>query len=156
MFICNPMDPNLFIDDDSRVYLYWGCSSVEPLYGVELDPDSMRQSGKPTALFTANDEDHGYERPGNDHVPSFTPEEIEQRYQGLLYFRKIDPSTLTDADGAVGYNVLWGHEPDKLYHSCLTFNNKQTIGAPVKGQSYYVRVDAFNEAGIIHGPVTAL
>lgn len=91
-------DPNLLIDDDGRVYLYWGCSSVEPLNGVELNPDTMRQSGKPTALFTANDEDHGYERPGNNHVPPFTPEEIEQRYQGLLYFRKIDPSTLTKAD----------------------------------------------------------
>ena len=68
----------------------------------------------------------------------------------------LDMSVEMEATGAVGYNILWGHGPDKLYHSCLTFNNKQTIGALVKGQGYYVRVDAFNETGITHGPVTAL
>ena len=32
----------------------------------------------------------------------------------------------------------------------------QTIGALVKGQEYYVRVDAFNEVGIAEGEVVAL
>lgn len=36
-------DPNLFVDDDGSVYFYWGCSSTEPLWGVELDPVTMRQ-----------------------------------------------------------------------------------------------------------------
>ena len=30
-------DPNLFVDDDERVYFYWGCSNVTPIYGVELE-----------------------------------------------------------------------------------------------------------------------
>lgn len=50
-----------------------------------------------------------------------------------------------------GINILWGHEKDKLYHSYLTYNSRQRIGALVEGQSYYVRVDAFNEHGITEG-----
>ena len=33
---------------------------------------------------------------------------------------------------------------------------EQNIGALVKGQSYYVRVDAFNENGITEGNIVAL
>ena len=33
-------DPNLFQDDDGRIYLYWGSSNAFPLYGVELNPDT--------------------------------------------------------------------------------------------------------------------
>ena len=60
-------------------------------------------------------------------------------------------------NGAVGYNILWGHTPEKLYHSYMIFGkDAQTIGALVKGQNYYVRVDAFNETGIAEGEVVAL
>lgn len=54
---------------------------------------------------------------------------------------------------AVGYTILWGYDPEKLYHSCMTFEGKQRIGALIKGQPCYVRVDAFNEAGITKGQV---
>ncbi|MFQ9709423.1 MAG: hypothetical protein ACLRYR_12460 [Bifidobacterium dentium] len=33
-------------------------------------------------------------------------------------------------DAAVGHNVLWGHAPDKLYHSRMVFDaDSQSIGA---------------------------
>ena len=35
-------DPNLFFDEDGRVYFYWGCSNATPIWGVELDPDTMK------------------------------------------------------------------------------------------------------------------
>jgi len=35
-------DPNLFWDTDGRIYFYWGCSNVTPLYGVELNPEDMK------------------------------------------------------------------------------------------------------------------
>ena len=31
-------DPDMFCDDDGRVYFYWGCSNTSPIWGVELDP----------------------------------------------------------------------------------------------------------------------
>lgn len=55
------------------------------------------------------------------------------------------------AVNAVGYNVLWGHTRDKLYHSWLTYNEELEIGALVSGETYYFRVDAFNENGITEG-----
>ena len=35
-------DPNLFQDDDGRLYLYWGCSAKTPILGVELDRTSFQ------------------------------------------------------------------------------------------------------------------
>lgn len=69
----------------------------------------------------------------------------------------IDMEVKIEDNGAVGYNILWGHAPEKLYHSYMVFGKDvQTIGALVKGQDYYVRVDAFNEVGIAEGEVVAL
>lgn len=67
---------------------------------------------------------------------------------------------------AVGYVVEWGYAPDKLYHSYQVYNDSVRgkdssgeqeaylrIGALVKGQEVYVRVDSFNESGITVGEV---
>ena len=62
---------------------------------------------------------------------------------------------ITDGD-AMGYNILWGSKPEKLYHSYMIFGNEQRIGALVKGKEYYVRVDAFNENGITEGKVVKI
>ena len=60
---------------------------------------------------------------------------------------------------AQGFNILWGNDESHLYHSCLMMGHslkEQRIGALVKGQSYAVRVDTFNENGITHGEVIKL
>ena len=58
---------------------------------------------------------------------------------------------------ALGYNILFGSSPEKLYHSSMVFSaGSHRIGALVKGREYYVRVDAFNENGITQGEVTKL
>jgi hypothetical protein len=58
-----------------------------------------------------------------------------------------------------GFNILWGHRQDKLYHSYLCMGkelDKKRIGAIIKGKALFVRVDAFNENGITHGKVIEL
>ena len=56
-----------------------------------------------------------------------------------------------------GHNVLWGYAPEALYHSCMVFGkNSCRIGALVKDQPVYVRVDTFNEGGITEGEVFKL
>lgn len=69
---------------------------------------------------------------------------------------------------ALGYNILWGHQVDKLYHSYQIFRPtedvqkriqktiQKRIGALVKNQEYFVRVDSFNDSGITHGEVKKL
>ena len=62
-----------------------------------------------------------------------------------------------EADGAVGHNILWGHAPDKLYHSYMVLGaNEKNIGALMKSEPVYVRVDAFNENGVTEGEVLEL
>ena len=35
-------DPNLFFDEDGKIYFYWGCSNQTPVWGVELEPETMK------------------------------------------------------------------------------------------------------------------
>jgi len=71
-------DPNLFVDDDGRVYFYWGCSNKTPIYGIELNPENMKPKCEPRALIFANQQEHGYERNGENHKPSKSPAEINE------------------------------------------------------------------------------
>lgn len=56
-------DPDLFQDDDGRVYVYWGCSDSRPLYGQELDPaNNFEPIGQPVVLVQSLDLlHHGWE-----------------------------------------------------------------------------------------------
>lgn len=62
-------DPALFCDDDGKLYFYWGCSNCEPIYGAELDPETMHIKGEPVGLVFGNESERGYERSGEDHIP---------------------------------------------------------------------------------------
>jgi len=55
-------DPNLFFDDDGKVYLFWGCGNKEPLYGIELDSGSLMPAGEKVPLIYPNQAEHGFER----------------------------------------------------------------------------------------------
>ena len=74
--------------------------------------------------------------------------------------RQGDLDMLVDIEpqaDALGYNILFGSGPEKLYHSYMTFAPGETrVGALIKGKEYYVRVDAFNESGITRGTCVKL
>ena len=78
-------DPNLFSDDDGRVYFYWGCSNQTPIYGVELDPDTMEPIGEKKELVFGDPYANGYERIGenNSTLPA-SEEEIEAGYRAFV------------------------------------------------------------------------
>ena len=88
-------DPNLFQDDDGRVYFYWGCASETPIYGVEMDPDTMQPVGERKELIFGNAFEHGYERTGEDHcLFPRTEEEIDRMAAEFCASQGIDPSDL--------------------------------------------------------------
>ena len=60
-------DPNLFLDDDGKLYFYWGCSNMTPIWGVELNPETMERIGEPVALIDNHKTEYGYERTGEEH-----------------------------------------------------------------------------------------
>lgn len=61
-------DPDLFEDEDGKVYFYWGCSNLEPIYGIELDKETMLPIGEKTPLIFGNETNNGFERAGDNGV----------------------------------------------------------------------------------------
>jgi hypothetical protein len=88
-------DPNLFIDDDGRVYFYWGCSNVTPIYGVELDPETMLPLGEKKELIFGDPHRIGYERIGEDNttLPA-SQEQVEAGFRGFLKSRHMTEDML--------------------------------------------------------------
>ena len=90
-------DPNLFLDDDGRVYFYWGCSNETPIYGVELDPETMLPRSEAVAVVEGHPFEIGYERVGEDNstLPA-SAEEVEARYQAYLKSRNMTESMVPE------------------------------------------------------------
>ena len=76
-----------------------------------------------------------------------------ERISGIDMNVEIQNPEISSIEEQVGYNILWGHEKDKLYHSYMTYEPSKRIGALVEGRSYYVRVDTFNQCGITEGEI---
>jgi xylan 1,4-beta-xylosidase len=77
-------DADIFIDDNGRIYMYYGWSQLLPIQVVELDPkNGFKEKGKPAVCFFGDPENHGFERrrsedvifPFFNHRPYY-PEEI--------------------------------------------------------------------------------
>ena len=73
----------------------------------------------------------------------------------VIVKRDIDPRNAfvswNKVKDAVGYNILWGIEKDKLYQTYQVFADRPTtleIRALSKGVAYYFAVEAFNENGV--------
>lgn len=66
-------DPNLFQDDDGRLYLYQGCSSRRPIDVVELDRRTFAPLGTAVPVISSDIENHGWERLGESYDPSTMP-----------------------------------------------------------------------------------
>jgi len=82
-------DPDLFCDDDGRLYFYWGCSNITPIWGVELDRETMRPIGEKQVMFTMDNKARGYERVGRDHVSPKAGIDLEaaaeEMFQNLMH-----------------------------------------------------------------------
>lgn len=98
-------DPHIFQDDDDRVYFYWGCTNTDPIYGVEMDPETMLPIGETVPLVWGREQELGYERPGDNGE---VDKESSVVYQHLK--RLVDPETgkirIPEAmASAMGYNT---------------------------------------------------
>jgi len=60
-------DPMLYSDDDGRLYLYFGCTPKEGIWGVELNADNpLELVGEPKHLVKFEPELHAWERKPNN------------------------------------------------------------------------------------------
>lgn len=70
-------DPNLFQDEDGATYLYWGCSPLEPIYGMRISGTTFEPAGERKALISADTDAHGWEVPVDVDTPE--PQDEEER-----------------------------------------------------------------------------
>jgi len=89
-------DPDLFLDDNGRLYFYYGCSNVNPIYAVELDVKTFNPIGKPVVCFNSNKELYGWEQKGDYNNQSERPW-IEgawmTKHNGKYYLQYAGPGT---------------------------------------------------------------
>lgn len=89
-------DPDLFVDDDGRLYFYYGCSNVNPIYGVELDSKTLNPKGNSVELFNSDKKNYGWERKGDYNDIEGNPW-IEgawmTKYNGKYYLQYAGPGT---------------------------------------------------------------
>lgn len=96
-------DPDLLLDDDGRVYLYWGCSNVDDIMGIELDPNNrFKAIGQPVTLITHQQNVIGWERPSDKNDverPGYNEGASMLKYKGRYYLQYAAPGTEFDSYG---------------------------------------------------------
>lgn len=91
-------DPDLFIDDDGKAYLFWGSSNVYPIRAKTLDRlDRFKPSDSTYALFNLDMKKHGWERFGENHSDTVLGGYIEgpwlTKHNNKYYMQYAAPGT---------------------------------------------------------------
>jgi hypothetical protein len=116
-------DPDLFVDDDGRLYYYGGSSDHTPIVGRELNPSTFAVIGSEVNLISGNQAAHGWERMQDYNTDGNTAPWIEgsfmQKYKGRYYLEYATPGTqykgyndaVYVADNPLGPFTLAKHNP---------------------------------------------
>jgi len=155
-------DPHLFTDDDGRMYFYWGCSNAEPIYGLEVEPETMKLLTEKVSLISHHITDYGYERIGDDHIEQ-TDEEIEARIQAFLATMSMmsedqktslsRPSGISEEGKARLYHAF-GNAPYVEGPWMTKHNGKYYLQYAVTGAEYNVYSDGVYIGDSPLGPFT--
>lgn len=116
-------DPDLFQNDDGRVYLYWGCTNTQPLWGVEMDPETMQPIGEKVPLIVGRETELGYERPGDNGV---VDKEGSVVYQHLKRFFNPETGKIEFPEGMQG---LGGYNAEAMTAMFLSVGKPYIEGA---------------------------
>jgi hypothetical protein len=108
-------DPALFLDDDGRLYMYYGLSEKNPLLVEELDPKTFQSLGPAKPIPATRDkETRGWEVIGDnsdqEDKPSFIEGAWMTKHNGRYYLEYSGPGTewKTYANGMVTSNSPMG------------------------------------------------
>ena len=89
-------DPDLFLDDDGRLYFYYGTSNQTPIYGVELDAKTFKLIGEPVGCLNSDIDNHGWERTGDYNTKNqrpFVEGAWMTKHEGKYYLQYSVPGT---------------------------------------------------------------
>ncbi|WP_193553956.1 family 43 glycosylhydrolase [Rufibacter latericius] len=111
-------DPAFFLDDDNRLYLYWGSSNVYPMYGIEINRKTFEPIGEKKEMIGLNHERFGWQRFGeyldNTFLDPFMEGAWMDKHNGKYYLQYGAPGTEFSgyADGVqVGDSPLGPFKP---------------------------------------------
>jgi len=113
-------DPDFFVDDDGKLYMYNGSSNNYPIYGIEINRKNFQPVGARKELLLLDEDRYGWQRFGEYCDNTFLDPFIEgawmTKYDGKYYLQYGAPGTEFSgyADGvAVSDNPLNGfkHHP---------------------------------------------
>jgi beta-xylosidase len=100
-------DPDFFLDDDGRLYMYNGSSNRYPLYGIEIDRKTFMPKGTRKEMYLLEPWRYGWQRFGEYLDNTFLDPFIEgawmTKYNGKYYLQYGAPGTEFSgyADGVV-------------------------------------------------------
>lgn len=128
-------DPDLFQDDDGRVYLYWGCTNTQPIWGIEMNPETMEPIGEKVPLIYGREKELGYERPGDNGVSN---QENSVVYQHLKHM--FNPETQR-IEFPAGMENLGGYSAEAMTAMFLSVGKPYIEGAFMTkhGGKYYLQ-----------------
>ena len=90
-------DPGFLVDDDNRVYMYYGSSNTFPIYGCELDAKTLQPIGERIELIRLDLVEHGWERFGEANDQTFLAGFMEgatvNKHGGKYYLQYAAPGT---------------------------------------------------------------
>ncbi|MBU0696506.1 MAG: family 43 glycosylhydrolase [Bacteroidetes bacterium] len=93
----NLQDPDFFMDDDGKAYMFWGSSNLYPIYGIELDKNQrFNPIGKRVELFNLDEAHHGWERFGENHtskMEGYIEGPWLTKHNGKYYMQYAAPGT---------------------------------------------------------------
>ncbi|HLO90145.1 MAG TPA: family 43 glycosylhydrolase [Lentimicrobium sp.] len=119
-------DPDFFVDDDGKLYMYNGSSNKFPIYGIRLDRKTFEPFGTRKELLLLDGERYGWHRFGeymdNTFLDAFIEGAWMTKHDGRYYLQYGAPGTEFSgyADGvAVSDNPL-----DNFVHQSLPFSYK--------------------------------
>ena len=116
-------DPDLFLDDDGRVYLYWGCTNTEPIWGIEMNPETMEPIGEKVPLIYGRESELGYERPGDNGVSNKENSVVYQHLKAMF-----NPQTQR-IEFPVGMENLGGYSAEAMTAMFLCVGKPYIEGA---------------------------
>ena len=101
-------DPDLFIDDDGKAYMFWGSSNKFPIRAKTLDVSRrFRPSEKTFELFNLDGAKHGWERFGENHSDTVLGGYIEgpwlTKHNNKYYLQYAAPGTEFNVYGDGAY-----------------------------------------------------
>jgi hypothetical protein len=97
-FPLSEIDPAVYVDTDGKVYYYYGCSPVDPMYVVELDKNNQfRPMGNTVTTIQSDPANHGWENFGDYNTMLTESPWLEgswmNLYNGKYYLQYAMPGT---------------------------------------------------------------